>query len=128
VRVAASSDCADPGETKRTLHGDQSPLEVLVAREGTRTRVQLRGELDIATVGAVANRLAALRERRETVLLDLDELTFIDASGIRLVVDAAEDSRRDGWAFAVTHGSWPVRRVLQLLELDQHLPYDGRTR
>jgi anti-anti-sigma factor len=53
--------------------------------------VRVRGELDIATVGAVANRLAALRERHETVLLDLDELTFIDASGIRLVVDAAEE-------------------------------------
>jgi anti-anti-sigma factor len=99
-----------------------------VSREATRTRVRLRGELDIATVDAVAKRLAALRERHETVLLDLDELTFIDASGIRLVVDAAEDSRRDGWAFAVTHGSWPVRRVLELLELDKHLPYDGRTR
>jgi hypothetical protein len=66
-----------------------------VSREATRTRVRLRGELDIATV--------------------------------RLVVDAAEDSRRDGWAFAVTHGSWPVRRVLELLELDKHLPYDRRT-
>jgi anti-anti-sigma factor len=99
-----------------------------VSREAKRTRVLLRGELDIATVGAVAKRLAALRERSEALLLDLDELTFIDASGIRLVVDAAEDSRRDGWAFAVTHGSWPVRRVLELLELGKHLPYDGRTR
>lgn len=90
--------------------------------------MRLRGELDIATVDAVAKPLAVLRERHESVLLDLDELTFIDASGIRSVVDAAEDSRRDGWAFAVTHGSWPVRRVLELLELDKHLPYDGRTR
>lgn len=96
-----------------------------MSREATRTRVRLRGELDIATVDAVAKPLAVLRERHDSVLLDLDELTFIDASGIRLVVDAAEDSRRDGWAFAVTHGSWPVRRVLQLLELDQHVPYDG---
>ena len=87
--------------------------------------MRLRGELEIATVSAVAKRLAVLRERHESVLLDVDELTFIDASGIRLVVDAAEDSRRDGWGFAVTHGSWPVRRVLQLLELEQHVPYDG---
>ena len=99
-----------------------------MSREATRTRVRLRGELDIATAGAVAKRLAVLRERHESVLLDLDELTFIDASGIRLVVDAAEASRRDGWAFAVTHGSWAVRRVLKLLELDKHLPYDGRPR
>ena len=124
MRVAASSDCADPGETKRTLHGDQSPLEVLVAREGTRTRVQLRGELDIATAEAVAERLTVLRERHESVLLDLDGLTFIDARGVRLVLAAAEDSRRDGWAFAVTHGSRQVRRVFVLLGLDRHLPYD----
>jgi anti-anti-sigma factor len=117
-----------PRRDERALHGPQPALEVLVSREAARTRVRLRGELDIATVDAVAKRLAPLRERHETVLLDLDELTFIDASGIRLVVDAAEEARRDGWVFAVTHGSWPVRRVLQLLELDQHLPYDGRTR
>jgi anti-anti-sigma factor len=91
-------------------------------------RVRLRGELDIATTEAVAKRLAVLRERHESVLLDLDELTFIDASGIRLVVDAAENARRDGWTFAVTHGSRPVRRVLQLLELDQHIPFDGGKR
>jgi anti-sigma B factor antagonist len=89
-----------------------------------RTRVRLRGELDIATAALVAKRLGVLRDRHESVLLDLDGLTFIDASGVRLVLAAAEDSRRDGWAFAVTHGSRPVRRVFQALELDEHLPYD----
>jgi anti-sigma B factor antagonist len=89
-----------------------------------RTRVRLCGELDIVTAPAVAERLAVLRERHESVLLDLDGLTFIDVSGVRLVLGAAEDSRRDGWAFAITHGSRPVRRVLQALELDEHLPYD----
>ena len=84
-----------------------------------------RGELDIATAAAVAKRLAVLRERHESVLLDLDGLlTFIDASGVRLVLAAIRDSRRDGWAFAVTHGSRQVRRVFVLLGLDRHLPYD----
>jgi anti-anti-sigma factor len=89
-----------------------------------RTRVRLRGELDIATAALVAKRLGVLRDRHESVLLDLDGLTFIDVSGVSLVLAAAEDSRRDGWAFAVTHGSRPVRRVFQALELDEHLPYD----
>ena len=94
------------------------------SREDTRTRVRLCGELDIATAALVAKRLGVLRERHESVLLDLDGLTFIDASGVRLVLAAAEDSRRDGWAFAVTRGSRPVRRVFQALDLDEHLPYD----
>jgi anti-anti-sigma factor len=129
VRARMRERCPLTAEPRaRALQGPQAVLEVCLFRETTRTRVRLRGELDIATLGAVAKPLAVPRERREAVLLDLDELTFIDASGIRLVVDAAEDSRRDGWAFAVTRGSWPVRRVLELLELDTHLPYDGRTR
>ncbi len=36
---------------------------------------------------------------------------------------AAEDARRDGWEFAVTHGSRRVRRVFVLLGLDRQLPY-----
>jgi anti-sigma B factor antagonist len=95
-----------------------------VSRDGTRTRVQLRGELDIATAEAVAQQLAVLRERHESVLLDLVGLTFIDASGVRLVLAAVEDSRRDGWALAVTHGSRQVRRVFVLLGLDRHLRYN----
>ena len=95
-----------------------------MSRDGTRTRVRVGGELDSATAEAVAKRLAVLRERHESVLLDFDGLTFIDASGVRLVLAAVEDSRRDGWAFAVTHGSRQVRRVFVLLGLDRHLPYE----
>jgi anti-anti-sigma factor len=77
----------------------------------------------MATGPAVAGRLVVLRERHESVLLDLDELTFIDASGVRLVITAADDARRDGWSFAVTRGSHQVRRVFVLLGLDRRLPY-----
>lgn len=59
------------------------------------------------------------------MLLDLDELSFIDAKGARLVVEAAESARRDGWSFAITPGSSPVRRLFALLEIADELPYDG---
>jgi anti-anti-sigma factor len=62
------------------------------------------------------------------VLLDLNDLAFIDASGARLVVEAAEDARRDGWSLTITRGSRPVRRLFELLHLDGTLPYeDGMT-
>jgi anti-anti-sigma factor len=77
-------------------------------------------------VPAVTERLHRLRNGRRTVLLDLDELAFIDARGIGLVLAAAEDSRRDGWSFAVTRGSGAVRLVVDVLGLDDRLPYDGR--
>jgi anti-anti-sigma factor len=62
------------------------------------------------------------------MLLDLDELTFIDACGARLVVEAADDARRDGWSLTITRGSRPVRRLFELLEVAGELPYDDGTR
>jgi anti-anti-sigma factor len=100
-------------------------LDVSEERESGRVCVRLRDELDLSNADAVTQLLDALRERRAPVLLDLDDLTFIDASGLRVVVTAASEARSDGWEFAVTRGSRQVRRLFGLLEIDKDLPYDG---
>jgi anti-anti-sigma factor len=104
------------------LRADDLHLRVVEVRERDRTRVRLRGDLDTSTVLALAIRLRRLRDRRESVLLDLDHLTFIDARGIRILLAAVADARAVDWRFAVTRGSSCVRLVVDLLELD--LPYE----
>jgi anti-sigma B factor antagonist len=105
------------------VHSAPPPFEIVETRHAGRSRLRLRGELDIATVDELAERLQELRGRHAAVLLDLNELDFIDASGLHLMLTAAADARRDGWAFAVTRGSAAVRRLLELLQLDGRLPY-----
>jgi anti-anti-sigma factor len=105
---------------------ESQPLAVIEVPESGRVRVRLTGELDLATADTVTARLRALRERGAAVLLDLDELQFMDASGIRVILTAARDAESDGWAFAVTPGSAPVRRLFALLEIDKQLPIDGK--
>ena len=100
-------------------------LEVIEVRDAGSVRVRLRGELDLASAPRVTECLRRLSERREQVLLDLDELTFIDMSGLRTLLTAAEDASRDGWALTVTPGSAPVRRLITLAQLDGQLPVDG---
>jgi anti-sigma B factor antagonist len=100
-------------------------LEVIEVRDAGRVRVRLRGELDLAGAPRLTECLRRLSERREQVLLDLDELTFIDMSGLRTLLAAAEDASRDGWALTVTRGSAPVRRLITLVRLDGQLPVDG---
>src|SRR5436853_178186 len=63
------------------MRADNLRLRVVEVREGERTRVELRGDLDTVTVLALAIRLRRLRDRRESVLLELDHLTFIDVRG-----------------------------------------------
>jgi anti-sigma B factor antagonist len=109
--------------TSVSLH--PPPFEVTELREDARLQVVLRGELDLATAGVLADRLRRAQGRRETIVLDLDELAFIDAAGLRVVLTAAADARRDGWGFTVTRGSAPVRRLFALLDLDGHVPFDA---
>jgi anti-sigma B factor antagonist len=107
------------------LSSERPLLEVLELRDAGRVRVRLRGELDLAGAPTVSDHLRTLRERGETVLLDLDELTFIDMGGLRAVLAAAEAASRDGGAFSVTRGSSSVRRLIELVRLDGRLPLDG---
>ena len=60
-----------------------------------------------------------------SVVLDLDELAFIDMAGLRTVLEAAEESSRDGWTFTVTRGSPVVRRLIGLVRVEGQLPLDG---
>jgi anti-sigma B factor antagonist len=110
------------------LSREPYPFDVIEVREPTRVRLQLRGELDLATADHVSDRLQRLRAQGDAVLLDLDDVSFIDACGLRLILTAAHDARSDGWAFAVTRGSRPVRRLFDLLELGTHVTFDGDPR
>ena len=90
-------------------------LEVVELPEDGRVRVRLCGELDLSGTPAVT-RLRSLREHRQPVLLDLDELEFIDMSGLRALRAAADDAAGDGLTFVVTRGSPALRRLLALVE------------
>jgi anti-sigma B factor antagonist len=90
--------------------------------------VRLVGELDLAGVPMVSESLRRHRERGDMVLLDLDELEFMDMSGLRVVLMAAEDASRDGWGLAVTCGSPQLRRLIALVNLDGRSPFDGSSK
>jgi anti-sigma B factor antagonist len=104
----------------------REPFRLDERRVGDRTVLAVHGELDLATVDAVRRRLDELRAERRSVVLDLDGLAFMDSTGIRLVLQAAEDGTDGDWRFAVTRGSPAVRRVLRAAQIDDRLPYAAR--
>jgi anti-sigma B factor antagonist len=101
----------------------QEPFRLEERRTGDRTVLAVSGELDLATVDDVRARLDALQSERRAVLLDLDGLEFMDSTGIRLVLQAAQDADRTGWDFSVTRGSRAVRRVFEAASIHDRLPY-----
>jgi two-component system OmpR family sensor kinase len=86
--------------------------------------LRLRGDLDLASADAVAERLDALSAAGEPVLLDLDSLAFMDSSGLRVVLQAAETSRTSGWRFTLTAGSEQVRNLFASAGVTDRLPIE----
>jgi anti-sigma B factor antagonist len=82
----------------------------------------LHGELDLASAEQVRERLDELRAAGVPALLDIDELYFMDSSGLRLVLDAAEASDKSGWRFSLTRGPEQVQRLFESTCVTDHLP------
>jgi anti-anti-sigma factor len=62
-------------------------FDLTVARTDGATRLTLRGELDLGSAGELER---ALAEADGDVLLDLRGLTFMDSTGVRVLLEAAE--------------------------------------
>ncbi len=56
-----------------------------------------------------------------TVVLDLQELQFIDSTGLRIILATRERCRERGQEFAVTPGSDQVQRLLSVTGVGEHL-------
>jgi anti-anti-sigma factor len=85
-------------------------------------RVALRGELDLSTVGKVQDELNRIEAAKPPlVVLDLSELTFLDSTGLRCVITAAERAKDDERRFVVVRGPDPVQRVFSITRLEERL-------
>ena len=85
--------------------------------------VVLDGEMDISTCPAIRRFLmAAISGGDIHLAVDMSGVTFIDASGIGVLVAAANRARRAGGGLSLVAPSRQVRRVLDLLHLDAILP------
>ena len=95
-----------------------------VEPERESVRVVPFGELDLDTVGEVEQRLLELQQNgfRE-VVLDLRNLTFIDSSGVHLVVAADRLARRDGTSFVLIAGPSRVQRVFEIAGIEEALSF-----
>jgi len=110
------------------MEHDESGFAVDVAARGDgRVVVQPRGELDMATQEELRAALKRAAAEGSLVVLDLGELRFVDTSGLRLILETAEASRRDGFAFAVLPGAPAVQRLFEVAGVTELVPFEDRT-
>jgi anti-sigma B factor antagonist len=101
-------------------------LAVRSQREGVIHEISLTGEIDLATVGDVERELLRVEATDACViLLDLSGLTFMDSTGIRLLICADARSRADANRLILGRPPDHVMRVLQIAGVADRLPFAG---
>jgi anti-sigma B factor antagonist len=102
------------------------PFRVDVHPEREAVRVAPVGELDLTTAGLLETQLHDLRTAGfERVVLDLRELTFIDSSGIRVIVAENRHAQATEREFSLLPGPPAVQRALEICGLLGLLHVDG---
>jgi anti-anti-sigma factor len=103
--------------------GVSDQLQIDVRHEPGRAILRLVGELDMASTQLLQQALAAGDIQGEPmVVLDLQQLQFIDSTGLRAILAALESCRERRQEFAITPGSQQVQRLLNVTGVAEHLP------
>ncbi|HEX2128981.1 MAG TPA: STAS domain-containing protein [Solirubrobacterales bacterium] len=107
------------------LSGPDRQLEIRTERAGDAYVVRLVGELDLAGADLTDQALIAAEDSDAgRILVDIDELEFIDSHGLRTLLRAQRRDEESGRArLRVTRGTGHVAELLRLTAMDQSLPF-----
>ncbi|MBV8219866.1 MAG: STAS domain-containing protein [Solirubrobacterales bacterium] len=91
-------------------------FEVTSEREGSQMVIRVVGEIDLATAPHLQRHIdAAQADDVSSVVLDIDGVTFIDSTGVRLVITAQSHARAARQDFALRRVPSHIRRLLALI-------------
>ncbi len=97
-------------------------LAMRVRREpGGTAVITVTGEVDIATVAVLRDQLFTLADTSCSVIVDLDQVSFIDAAGLGALVGAARRADIHGASLQVVCGQPQTRELFRLAGLDRRL-------
>ena len=119
-----------------STHAHQRPvrpmeLGIVVTQQRTTSVIELDGEWDLAAREATRTAIRRVLARGPScVVLDLTRVSFIDASGVHVVVELARHSAADHVYLVIVPGPPAVQRVFALCRVIGELPFvaDGGLR
>jgi anti-anti-sigma factor len=93
---------------------------------GDVAHVTLRGELDLVGAVSVGQELGdAMARGVDVLVVHLDDVTFIDSSGLRALLEAARFAERCGISLKILPGPAHVMTVVEAAGLAGRLPFVG---
>jgi anti-sigma B factor antagonist len=109
-------------ELRAGVTGEGTSMDVRVTAEdvGARTVVHVAGEIDVSSADRLRERVAALvAEQRTDLVIDLTEVTFMDSTGLGLLVGTLKRVRTAGGRLVLVVDSERLLKVFRITGLVQ---------
>ena len=101
---------------------EKTHCDINVTERGGVTTIELSGEFDVSAATEFDSTVHHLHEHPpEEVTIDLRNLTFIDSTGLRALIEAQMQLEAVGSAFCVIHRRGHVADILGLTGADRVL-------
>jgi anti-sigma B factor antagonist len=99
-------------------------FSLLVERNGHGPVVRVSGEIDIATAPMLRERLDSLDG--QAVTIDFSAVTYMDSSGVNLLVAAVKRAHDGGGVAPILRGVQPRQmRIFEVTRVAELLTFDG---
>ena len=85
--------------------------------------VEAWGEIDLAVRHAVGPLCQVVADRALPVVIDAKDVTFIDSTGMSILVRIARDAETGGYPVELRNTPWMLRELLTITGVDQLLPF-----
>ena len=89
--------------------------------EPARSLVKVWGEVDLEVRRSVGNLCQAVADRGLPVAIDAREVTFMDSTGMSILVRLARDGEAIGYPVTLHNAPWMLRELLSITGVDRLL-------
>ena len=113
-------------DTQRRERAARVPVfEIQHVADGSRHTLVLNGELDMVSAAELEAAISSTcKPRTSRLVLDLSQLTFMDVTGLRIVLFAKELCEWHRCDFGLIPGPRSVQRVFELTNLLGAMPFE----
>jgi anti-sigma B factor antagonist len=93
-----------------------------VARRSDASVVTMKGDLDIASEARATAQLERAMDGCGLLVADLRELSFLDSTGVRVLLSAHLRAQERGLRFGVVRGDGMIARLLEVTRISDRFP------
>src|SRR5437016_5144421 len=99
---------------------EAAPVSKAMAKKTQPNVLQLEGEIDLHVSPEVAESLRTMIAKKPTTLVvDLAKVTYLDSSGLAVLIEGMQNVREYGGKFALANVQESVQHIFDLARLDQ---------